>query len=108
MNKFYLSEVITKDKLVHQGLYFEPAKKNKKAILWVHGLTDNFYGDWGTLEEFATVGEKQGWAVASFNTRGHDIVTSIAKLDSTNPKGKISITAGSAYEHFSECTVYSL
>ncbi|MBI3576978.1 hypothetical protein HY086_03000 [Candidatus Gottesmanbacteria bacterium] len=103
MMSFFLIEIVTKDKLVHQGVYFESPKKNKKAILWVHGLTDNFYGDQVTLETFADYCEKEGWGFASFNNRGHDIVSSIAKIDKRKPKGRTAIAGGSAYEDFRGC-----
>lgn len=94
---------MTKDKLVHQGIYFIPKKPMKRAILWVHGLTDNFYGDMGLIESFVDTLGSYGWGIASFNTRGHDIVSSVKKNDSLFPKGHTSITIGSAYENFSEC-----
>lgn len=103
MKQFYLAEVITKDKLVHQGIYFQPSRKNKKSILWVHGLTDNFYGDLHLMEELSSRCETEGWGLAAFNNRGHDIVSSITKLDPSLPKGKIGINGGSAYEAFEDC-----
>lgn len=108
MKQFYLAEIVTKDTLVHQGLFFHPSRKAtdgkpSKAILWVHGLTDNFYGDLGMIEVFVDSLGEYGWAVASFNTRGHDIVTSVKKIDSASPKGHTSLTIGSGYEIFSDC-----
>lgn len=100
-------EITTKDNFVHQGLFFKPAHPKKKAILWIHGLTDNFYGDINTLETFAEVCDKLGWGVASFNNRGHDIVTSIAKVDENSPKSRISVTAGAGVEKFTDC-VYDI
>lgn len=104
MKQFYLAEIVTKDKLIHQGLFFRPKKAGKKAILWVHGLTDNFYGDKDILEELAQRGEEDGVAVASFNTRGHDIVSSVKKIDESSRKGQTSVTLGSAHEVFTEST----
>lgn len=103
MKQFYLAEIVTKDKLIHQGLFFRPKKPGKKAILWVHGLTDNFYGDLSALEALSGRCEKEGWGLASFNTRGHDIVASVKKLDPQNPKGQTSISLGSSYENFADC-----
>ncbi len=107
MKQFYLAEITTKDKLVHQGIYFAPLKKSKKALLWVHGLTDNFYGDMGMLETLVDTLGKDGWGIASFNTRGHDIITNVKKLDPQNPKGHTGLVIGSAYENFIEC-VYDI
>lgn len=103
MKQFHLAEIVTKDALVHQGLFFRPKKAGKRALLYVHGLTDNFYGDLGMIEAFVDTLGELGCAVASFNTRGHDVVASIKKLDSTSPKGHTSLTIGSGYENFSEC-----
>lgn len=103
MKQFYLAEIVTKDKLIHQGIFFKPKKAGKKAILWVHGLTDNFYGDLRMIEAFVDTIGRQGWGIASFNTRGHDIVTSMKKVDRVSPKGHTSLTMGSGYENFSEC-----
>jgi len=107
MKQFYLAEIVTKDKLVHQGMFFRPKKPTKKAILYVHGLTDNFYGDLSTLEALSERSEKEGWGLASFNTRGHDIVASVKKLDPQNPKGQTSVSLGSSYENFADC-VYDI
>lgn len=103
MGKFSILEATTKDGLVHQGMYFEPAKKEKRALLWVHGLTDNFYGDMGMVEAFVDTLGKEGWGIASFNTRGHDVVTSVKKLDPSKPKGYTSLNMGAGYEVFADC-----
>lgn len=107
MKQFYLAQIVTRDKLIHQGLFYRPSRPGKKAILWVHGLTDNFYGDLSALEEMASQCEREGIGLASFNTRGHDIVASIKKLDPKNPKGHTSLSLGSGYETFTEC-VYDI
>lgn len=102
MKQFYLAEITTKDKLIHQGIFFRPKKPSKRAILWVHGLTDNFYGDLALMEELSTHCDKEGWGLASFNMRGHDIVASVKKLDPTSPKGQTGLTNGAAYERFED------
>lgn len=102
MKHFYIPEIITKDNLVHQGLFFKPENPKKKAILWIHGLTDNFYGDIKTLEALAEACEPLGWGVASFNNRGHDIVTSIAQRDKSL-KGYTHFTGGAGVEKFTDC-----
>ncbi len=103
MQKYYLTEITTKDKLIHQGLFYRSSKQSKRAILWVHGLTDNFYGDIPTFETFMNACEKEGWGFASFNTRGHDIIASGKKLDPKSPKGHTSVSIGSSVERFSDC-----
>lgn len=107
MKKFEITQIVTRDKLVHQGLFFRPEKRGKKALLWIHGLTDNFYGDFRTLEAFVKACEPLGWGVAAFNNRGHDIVSSISQVDKTSPKGRTSVTGGAGVERFTDC-VYDI
>lgn len=107
MKQFYIAEIVTKDKLIHQGIFYKPTKLGKRAILWVHCLTDTFYGDVKTFEVFAENCEKLGWGFASFNNRGHDIITSISKIDPTSPKGKTHLIQGAACEKFTDC-VYDI
>lgn len=102
MKEFFLTEIVTKDKLIHQGIFFKPSKALKKAILWVHGLTSKFYSNVPLMSEFATQCERQGFGFASFNTRGHDIVTGIKKKDLSNEKGYSQISGGSSVEIFKD------
>lgn len=103
MKQFYLTEITTKDKLLHQGLYFKPKKPTKKAMLWVHGLTSTFYGGVRMLEAFVDACEKQGIGFAAFNNRGHDIVTGIKKIDPREAKGYTRMNGGAGYERFEDC-----
>lgn len=107
MKQFYLAEIVTEDKLIHQGIFYKPTKSSGRSILWVHGLTDNFYGDLTTLESLGESCGKEGWGMASFITRGHDIIASVKKLDRKNPKGQTSVSLGSSYENFADC-VYDI
>lgn len=107
MKQFYLAEIVTKDKLIHQGIYLQPKKPNKKAILWVHGLTSAFYGSVTLFNELATSCEKQGIGFASFNNRGHDMITSIRKVNPLSSKGYDRVTIGAGYEKFEDC-VYDI
>lgn len=102
MKPFFLVETTTKDGLIHQGIYFEPKKKSKRAILWIHGLTGRFYGDTVMMNELAEASGKQGYGFAAFNTRGHDMVASIHKKDTRKPSGHSYLTRGAAYEKFEE------
>lgn len=102
MAKFELVEIVTKDKLVHQGMFARPEKADKRAILWVHGLTGRFYGDVKLMNVLAEACGKNGMAFASFNTRGHDMVTSIRKVDSRKESGYSHETIGAAYEKFED------
>jgi pimeloyl-ACP methyl ester carboxylesterase len=103
--KFELVEIVTKDQLVHQGLFYAPVKKSDTALLWVHGLTGRFYSDPKTFSRISQACEEMGYGFASFNTRGHDFVTSIKKLDPTNPRGYTKITGGASVENFADCVL---
>jgi pimeloyl-ACP methyl ester carboxylesterase len=107
MKSYYLTEIITKDNLIHQGIYFEPKKPGDTAILWVHGLTGSFYGDTKLFEKIIDAGEKQGIAFASFNNRGHDMIAGISKVDPKSPKGYTHAVGGAGYEKFEE-SVYDI
>lgn len=101
MKQFYLSEITTKDGLIHQGISFKPQKHGKKALLWIHGLTGRFYGDVKMMEEMAEACEKEGFGFASFNNRGHDMITSAHKTDQSYAD------IGAGREVFEEC-VYDI
>ncbi len=107
MKQFYLAEIVTKDKLIHHGLFYRPKKPGKKAILWVHGLTSTFYGSVAMLEAFAQGCEEEGIGFAAFNNRGHDIVTGIKKIDPREPKGYTRVNGGAGHERFEDC-VYDI
>lgn len=113
MKPFYLSEITTKDGLVHQGIFCAPmgpafAKATAgKAILWVHGLTSNFYGDNAIFQELLVHCEEKNMGFAAFNNRGHDFLSGIRKIDSSNEKGYAHVTQGAGYEIFEEC-VYDI
>ena len=107
MKQFYLTENVTKDKLVHQGLFYQPKKKSKRAMLFVHGLTGTFYNHVKLFELFASACENSGIGFAAFNNRGHDIVTGIRKIDPKEPKGYTKLNGGAGYERFEDC-VYDI
>ena len=92
---FELVEAVTKDKLVHQGIFTHPEKAGKRAILWVHGLTGRFFGDAKLMNLFAAECAKQGMAFAAFNNRGHDIIANIHTLkQSGSTEDSVMIGAG--------------
>ncbi len=103
MKQFYLVEVVTKDKLIHQGMYVKPKKSGKKAILWVHGLTGRFYGDVNLMNLFAEACETKGMGFASFNNRGHDVVANIRKIDKRKRGGYRHAMYGAGLERFEDC-----
>jgi pimeloyl-ACP methyl ester carboxylesterase len=101
--KFALTDIVTKDNLVHQGIYFDPAVKGTKAMLWVHGLTGRFYGDTKLMNLFAHHADKGGLGFAAFNNRGHDIVTNIRRINPSNPSEDERVMIGASGEVFAEC-----
>lgn len=107
MNGWRLAEIITPDRLVHQGVVGIPARPGKRALLWIHGLTSTFYNNIPLLTALQTQGEPFGIAVAAFNNRGHDFITDVRKLDRRKRKGYTHVNAGSGYESFAE-SVYDI
>ena len=103
MKPFYLVETVTRDKLIHQGLFYRPKNPGKKAILLVHGLTSTFYGGIKLLEALADECENAGFGLATFNNRGHDMITGIRKVDRRKPKGYGHMIGGAGYENFKDC-----
>lgn len=93
---FELVEIITKDKLVHQGIFHRPERAGKRALLWVHGLTGRFYGDPELMNIIADECSKRDMGFAAFNNRGHDAVSGFRKVDNTY------VTIGAASEVFEE------
>jgi pimeloyl-ACP methyl ester carboxylesterase len=103
MEKFFLTEIETKDNLVLHGLYMSPRKKRDIALLWIHGLSGEFYGNLPVHEAFAKACEKRGWGYAAFNNRGHSLISGIHKRDPQEAKGYSYFSAGAGMEHFEDC-----
>lgn len=103
MKPFYLSEITTKDGLIHQGIFFSPKNPGKRAILWVHGLTGRFYGDPIINNAFAEECETQGWGFAAFNNRGHDVIANVRKIDKRKKTGFAHTVIGAGAEKFIDC-----
>lgn len=103
MQQYYLTQIITRDQLIHQGFFYQPKKPTRKAILYVHGLTSHFYSGLTLLETFAETCETHGFGFAAFNNRGHDIVTGIKKIDKRKSDGYTHVNGGAAYEDFTKC-----
>ena len=74
----------------------------KRSVLWVHGLTGRFTGDVKTMNLLAEACIQKGMAFASFNNRGHDIISSIRKVDPNAATGMTHVTIGAGMEEFSE------
>lgn len=100
MQQYYLTEIQTQDKLIHQGIYYKPARSSKKAILWVHGLSNKFYSHLELHQAFVNACEKSGFGYAAFNNRGHDLIASIHKIDKRKTKGYTHAQGGAGQEDF--------
>lgn len=103
MKQYFLTEIVTKDKLIHQGIYFEPKKKIKRAILFVHGLTSTFYGQLALYDAILEECGEIGVGFAAFNNRGHDLIAGIKKVDPSVGKGYTRVSGGAGCEKFEEC-----
>jgi pimeloyl-ACP methyl ester carboxylesterase len=101
MINYQLQEIITSDNMMHQGIYFAPQHKSDTAILWVHGLSSNYYGARGLYDHIIDAAGNVGFA--TFNNRGHDGISGIKKIDKTNVKGYIRVNGGAGYENFKDC-----
>jgi alpha-beta hydrolase superfamily lysophospholipase len=101
--EYQFERIITKDGIRLEGLSWVPKKPSKKALVFVHGLTDNFYGDYEIFDALAKKFNKIGVGLASFNNRGHDIVTGVLKKDKRKKRGFKSLTLGAAFEKFEDC-----
>jgi len=99
MKPYFLTEITTKDNLVFQGAYYKPPTKTDTAILWVHGLTGNFYSDHVLFEQITASGNV---AFASFNNRGHDMIAGTKKNNPTTPKGYDYFSCGAGQEQFED------
>ena len=107
MQTYVLTEITTKDKIIHQGIYRKPEKTSKKALLFVHGLTSTFYGNIHFYEYLIPELEKIGIGFAAFNNRGHDFIAGLRKVDNRKASGYSHAVMGSGFEIFTD-SVYDI
>ena len=105
MNKYYLTECISKDDVVHQGIYFEPKEKSSVAILYIHGLSSMFSSHISTCDAFSEIGEQMGIGFASFNNRGFGLISGPQKKDASALTGYTHILGGAGQEVFEDCVL---
>lgn len=103
MDRLTLTEIVTKDGIVHQGLFQKPVPAGTTAILWIHGLTGNFYGDLKIFSEMMNAGQQYGIGLAAFNNRGHDMISGLRIRDKNSPTGFSHADGGAGREVFQEC-----
>jgi len=105
MNKYYLTECICKDDVVHQGIYFEPKEKSSLAILYIHGLSSMFSSHISTCDAFSEIGGQMGIGFASFNNRGFGLISGPQKKDVSALTGYTDISGGAGQEIFEDCVL---
>jgi alpha-beta hydrolase superfamily lysophospholipase len=106
MNKgplFTLEETQTADQIRLRGIIAWPQKPAYRALIFVHGLSSNFYHQVEIVKELAIRATELGWAAASFHNRGCEAVSSHRRYDGTLPKGYSHHQAGQAHEIFTNC-----
>ncbi|MEK7132992.1 MAG: alpha/beta fold hydrolase [Patescibacteria group bacterium] len=97
------AQIVTPKKILLNGLWFGPysktgkPKKPKRAVIWVHGLGSSVFSKLDIVEKL----KDRETAVITFNNRGHDKVSGIARVGEKKI-GK-TILGGSAHEVFEDC-----
>lgn len=91
---------VTEDKLILQGLMYEPEKKTNKVILHIHGMAGNFYEN-RFLDAMAKIFIDNNFAFLCVNTRGHDYIADFPIEGSKDKYKRI----GNVFEKFEECVL---
>lgn len=82
---------IPTDTIPLDGVLYEPARSNRRAAIYFHGNTMNFYT--GAARFLAPALVAMGYTFLAFNRRGHDVLTTRA---SRVPEGGAFQTTGEA------------
>jgi pimeloyl-ACP methyl ester carboxylesterase len=92
----------TRDGLEMCGMLCEPENKTNRAVIHVHGLSSNFYGNMivSKLSRFYT---SNGYAFLSVNNRGSECINDFKKADKRDER----VIGGAYAEAFEEC-VYDI
>lgn len=90
-----LTKIKTRDGVTLDGIYVKPNGRSKTALVWLHGLSSNFYSRQPRIKEISEMCRKTGLGYFNFNNRGHDIV---------NRNGsKKKALQGACFEKFEDC-----
>lgn len=92
----------TPDGVELKGVLSYP-KDPKGILIYVHGLTDSFTGDYPIISSLETGLRKINWGILAFNNRGAGLVNNFHKIDKRKKKGYRSETIGAVYEKFEDC-----
>jgi len=86
-----LARVRTQDGMWLSGLYVEPRRSRRTALIWLHGLGSVFTSGQPLIHAFSARLGRHGIGYFKFNTRGHDVVA--------RDGGKL---LGAAFERFGD------
>ncbi|MEK9181190.1 MAG: alpha/beta hydrolase [Patescibacteria group bacterium] len=96
-----LVEFITSDRLKLPGMLFEPKKKSRKALIYLHGNgSSSVFYSLNRLREQAEFLAGQGIAFFAFNNRGSGQISKVKKIFKSGEK---KVPAGTAYELIRDC-----
>lgn len=100
-----LTKIKTRDGIALDGIVAEPRSQTKDiALIWIHGLTSNFYGGHTRTRKFAEQCRKCGFGFFSFNTRGHDVVARSTRKRRAHKNASLNPEfLGAAFERFEDC-----
>ncbi len=93
--------IYTKDSLELHGLLYEPDKKAKTVLAFIHGMGGNFYEN-KFLDNLAETLTQNNIAFCPFNNRGNSFMTDFLKK---TEKGIKFVTIGNANEKFEDCVL---
>ena len=77
------------------GVYVQPRRKSKTALIWLHGLSSRFSSGQTLIKELSQGCQKNGLGYFKFNNRGHDIIN-------RDGRGKQRLQ-GAGFEKFENC-----
>jgi pimeloyl-ACP methyl ester carboxylesterase len=91
--------ILSSDNLMLPGLFFTPAKKSKRAAVWLHGMGDSgsFYNP-RRANAIAKALTSKGIAFLSFNNRGAHNSKRLMSADKTLPEKERSYKGGTHFE----------
>jgi len=98
IKKCEVVDITTPQKIILNGLLFGPNRAST-GFIYIPGLASSVFSKLDLVAFLAA----SNFSVLTVNTRGHDKVTRVQKLDKRNSKGYHSIRAGGAHEVFTEC-----
>lgn len=96
--KCEIIDIITPQRIILNGLLFGP-NKTSTGFIYIPGLSSNVFSKLDLIGLLSGV----NFLVLSLNTRGHDKVVKIKKLNKLIKEGYHSVIAGGAHEVFTDC-----